>query len=256
MSRGRLMLDQLVIEQKRFWRNPASAVFTFAFPILFLVVLGSLNQGQRIGSLGDVPFDQFFTPNIVAFGLMSSCLVNLGINLTFRRDSGFLKRTRGTPLPTWMFMGGIIGNAFLVSAISALVVIAIGVGFYEVTFRAAHLPGLVAVLLIGAASFTAMGIALATLIPNADAGPAVVNAVYFPVVFLSGTFFPISGDSVPAHIANVFPVRHFLRAVYALFDPVHIDGGLRWADLGVVMLWGAVGVLVSIRRFNWEPRTT
>jgi ABC-2 type transport system permease protein len=255
VSPARLMVDQLLIEQKRFWRNPASAVFTFAFPILFLVVLGSLNKGQRIGSLGNVPFDQFFTPNIVAFGLMSSCLVNLAINLPFRRDAGLLKRSRGTPLPTWVFMGGIIGNAFLVSAITTFIVMAIGISFYNVTFDTAGIPQLVLVLLIGAASFTALGVAIAGLIPNADAAPPVVNAIYFPLVFLSGTFFPISSDSVSSRIANIFPVRHFLQAIYALFDPVRSSLEVKWADLGVVLVWGAIGAVVAVRNFNWEPRT-
>lgn len=256
MKSWRLMLDQLVVEQKRFWRNPGSAVFTFAFPILFLVVLGSLNQGQRIGSLGDVPFDQFFTPSIVAFGLMSSCFVNIAISLAFRRDSGFLKRVRGTPMPTAVFMGGIIINAFLISLITASIVMGIGIGFYDVTFDAGRLGELALVLLVGAASFTALGIAMASLVPNADAGPAVVNAVYFPLTFLSGTFFPIAASSGPARIANAFPVRHFLQAVYAEFDPVSRGTTLKVRDLAVVLLWGVLGALVAVRRFNWEPQTS
>jgi ABC-2 type transport system permease protein len=74
-------------------------------------------------------------------------------------------------------------------------------------------------------------------------------------VFLSGTFFPISSDSVSSRIANIFPVRHFLQAIYALFDPVRNSLQVKWADLGVVLVWGAIGAVVAVRNFNWEPRT-
>ena len=139
MSTWRLMLDQLRGRAEAVLAQPGSAVFTFAFPIFFLVVLGSLEPGQRIGSLGNVPFDQFFTPNIVAFGLMSSCFVNIGINLAFRRDTGLLKRVRGRRCPRRCSWAAIILNAFLVSAITTVIVMAIGIGFYDVKFASSNI---------------------------------------------------------------------------------------------------------------------
>jgi ABC-2 type transport system permease protein len=248
VSPTRLAFDQLVLEQKRFWRNPANAIFTVAFPIFFLVIFGSLNANDRLRQLGGIDFNQFFTPNIVAFGVMSACWVNLGINLPFRRDTGLLKRMRGTPLPTGGFIFGLLANAFLVMTFSSVV--------YGVEFPISHLPDLVLVLVVGAASFSAIGIALASLVPNADAGPAIVNAVYFPLVFLSGTFFPISEDSVLAKIASFFPVRHFLLATFATFDPLRVGSRLEWTDLAVVAAWGLVAGVVAIRNFKWEPRVT
>ncbi len=256
MSPTRLALDQLVLEQKRFWRNPANAIFTVAFPIFFLVIFGSLNMDDRVKDLGNIDFNQFFTPNIVAFGLMSACLVNLGINLPFRRDTGLLKRMRGTPLPIPAFVFGLLANAFLVSALLTAFVMAFGTVVYGVEFPLSHLPDLVLVLVVGAASFSALGIAIASFVPNADAGPAIVNAIFFPLVFLSGTFFPVDPDSVLAKIANVFPVRPFLQAIFATFDPLRTGSRLSWGDLAVVAAWGVVAAVVAVRRFRWEPRVT
>jgi ABC-2 type transport system permease protein len=252
----RLALDQLVLEQKRFWRNPANAIFTVAFPIFFLVIFGSLNVNDRVRSLGNIDFNQFFTPNIVAFGLMSACFVNLGINLPFRRDEGLLKRMRGTPLPIPAFVFGLLANAFLVSALLTAFVMTFGAVVYGVEFPVSHLPDLVLVLVVGASSFSALGIAIASLVPNADAGPAIVNAVFFPLVFLSGTFFPVDPGSVLAKIANVFPIRPFLQATFATFDPLRTGSRLQWGDLAVVAAWGLVAGVVAVRRFRWEPRVT
>jgi ABC-2 type transport system permease protein len=251
----RLAADQVVLEQKRFWRNPASAVFTFMFPIFFLVIFGSFNVGTRLGSLGDIDFNQFFTPNIVAFGVMSACWVNLGINLPFRRDTGLLKRVRGTPMPPWVFLAGVVANAFLVSALLTVVVVGFGEVAYGVTFPLERLPDLVLVLLVGASAFSAIGIAVASLVPNADAGPAIVNAVYFPLVFLSGTFFPVKSSSVLGRIGSVFPVRPFLQATFATFDPLRVGSHLSWRDLAVVAIWGVAAALFALKRFRWEPRT-
>jgi ABC-2 type transport system permease protein len=251
----RLAADQVVLEQKRFWRNPASAVFTFMFPIFFLVIFGSLNTATQIGSLGGIDFNQFFTPNIVAFGVMSACWVNLGINLPFRRDTGLLKRIRGTPMPPWVFLVGVVTNAFLVTALLTVIVVAFGVVAYGVTFPLVRLPDLILVLLVGASAFSAIGIAVASLVPNADAGPAIVNAVYFPLVFLSGTFIPVSSTSTLGRIGSVFPVRHFLQATFATFDPLRVGSRLSWGDLAVVAIWGVAAALFALENFDWEPRT-
>ena len=80
-------------EQRQFWRNPASAAFTFAFPLLFLVVFIALNGNDRIPIPGGkVKFAQFYVPAIVAFGMISASYTNLAFTLSIRRDNGLLKR--------------------------------------------------------------------------------------------------------------------------------------------------------------------
>jgi ABC-2 type transport system permease protein len=177
---------------------------------------------------------------------MSECWVNLGINLPFRRDSGLLKRVRGTPLPPRLFIFGVLANAFLVSAFVTAVLMTFSAVVYNVEFPLDRLPQLVVVLVVGAASFSAIGFALSTLVPNADAAPAIVNAVYFPLVFLSGTFYPVATD--------FFPVRHFILATFATYDPLHTGSRLEWGDLAVVAAWGLVAGVVAVRNFRWEPR--
>ena len=80
-----------------------------------------------------------------------------------------------------------------------------------------------------------------------------VNFVFFPLVFISGTFYPVPKGSVLERIANVFPLVHFTRSVFAPFDP-HATGA-RFAshDLLIVAVWAVAAAIVGVRRFRWEP---
>jgi ABC-2 type transport system permease protein len=194
-------------------------------------------------------------PGILCFGIISATYTNLAMTLTIRRDSGLLKRLRGTPLPTGSMFGGILLNAIVVAGILTAIVLAVGMIFYGVTFPG-HYPALAAALIVGAATFCALGIAVSCFVPNADAAPAIVNGILFPILFLSGVFFPVRNDTVLATLADVFPIRHFTNAVFAAFDPRLPHGpGHGWSggDLLVMGLWCVAGVAVARRRFRWEP---
>ena len=108
-------------------------------------------------------------------------------------------------------------------------------------------------LLVGAATFCALGFAVTAVIPNADAAPAIVNATILPLLFLSGVFIPL-GSNAPAWIlwiARIFPVWHFARGMQAGF----LGTPFSWTDVLVVAAWGVAGLLLAIRFFSWEPRT-
>jgi len=111
-------LRQVSFEQKSFWRNPASAFFSFLFPIIFLVVFATLFKGQQV-QVGPVKttYDDYYIPALVAFGVMGACFTNISITLSLRRDNGILKRLRGTPLPPWAFIAGVVGSSIIVSIV-------------------------------------------------------------------------------------------------------------------------------------------
>ncbi len=215
---GALSLHQLRYEQKSYWRNPASAGFTFIFPVLFLVIFASLNTSSTVDFLGGIDYNQYYIPGIMCFGVISATFTNLAMTLCIRRDSGILKRLRGTPLPTSAMLGGLLLNAVVVAAILCTLIGAMGFLFYSLEFPG-HWPALIASLLVGALTFASLGVAVSTLVPNADAAPAIVNGILFPILFVSGVFFPLSNDSWLARVGDVFPIRHFVNAVFAAFDP-------------------------------------
>ena len=73
-------------------------------------------------------------------------------------------------------------------------------------------------LLVGIVTFCSIGLAVTIIVPNADAAPAVVNGIYFPVVFISGVFYPLAQGSVLVRIADWFPIFHMIRAMVSAFE--------------------------------------
>lgn len=254
MSGIGLALRQVGYENRAFWRNPAAAFFTFAFPLLFMVIFNVLFGGQ-----GDAPPGQraadFFTPAIIAFSVITATYTNIAMMVTVARDQGVLKRVRGTPLPAWAYLAGRIGHSALLALLLTVIVAAFGAVFYEVPVPWTRLPQLVLTLVVGAGAFCALGLALTGFIPNADASPAIVNATILPLLFISNVF--IRMENAPAWldtVSRIFPVRHFADALAAVYSPGIAPSEFRLADLAVVAAWGIGAMLVALRTFSWEPR--
>lgn len=246
---------QLVFEQRTFWRNPVSAFFAFLFPIIFLVVFATLFKDSHADIGGrTVAYDDYYIPALTAFGVIGACFTNIAASLSLRRDSGVLKRLRGTPLPPWAFLSGVVLSSLIVALLLTIVTVVFGILVYGVHVPQ-HIGALAVTLAVGAMVFCALGLAMTVAIPNADAAPAVTNAVLLPLVFISGTFFPIDQTSILAKIAAYFPVRHFIAAMFSAFDPAHVSSnGFSGNDLIIMLAWGAGGLIIAVRRFRWEPR--
>lgn len=258
MKRVRLLVRQIGWEQKMFWRNPAAAVFTFVFPIIFLVIFSAINSDDVVGKDAvRVKFTQYYVPAIVVFGIISACYTALAFTLSLRRTQGILKRKRGTPLTPTMYLGGVVGNALVVTIILTAVTLLIGIVAYDFTFPdvASRLPKFALLVLVISFCFTSLGALVSTFVPNEDAAPAMINVVLFPLVFISGTFGPISPDSMLTKIAKIFPVWHAIQASTNLLNPLK-SGALDWGYLLVLALWGIGGAALATKRFRWDPEPT
>lgn len=267
MSAIGLTLRQVRFTNKSFWRNPASAFFTFAFPLMFLVIFTALLGGGDVRIKGtDLRQTTYYVVAMASFGVISACYTNIAISVCFNRDAGVLKRTRGTPLPGWSYLAARVIHAMVVAAILVAITLLFGRAFYDGTFPTGMaLVEFVVTFVVGALSFAALALALTSVIPNADASPPIVNASILPLLFLSGIFFALE-DSTPAwvtFIADVFPVRHFadaMRSAYLSKVTVSTPAGtihpfvFHWIDLLVIALWGVAGLVLAARFFRWEPR--
>jgi ABC-2 type transport system permease protein len=251
-----LVGTQIKYEQKAYWRNPLAAVFTFGFPLILFVILVVAAGGQHDKKdfvNETVLLKQYYTPSVLAYGVMSACFLNVALTVTRQREFGVLKRLRGTPLPAWGLVGGIIGSAVIVGSVLSLICVLFATLGYNVKLPATHILPLVVTIVLATFVFCALGIAASTFIPNVDSGPAIINLPYFVMVFISGTYFPITGGLEKA--ANYLPLRPFISAMFLDFDPGNAHGS-GWAgkDLLHLAIWGAIGVFVAVRRFNWMPR--
>jgi ABC-2 type transport system permease protein len=254
MSAVGMTVRQIRYVNKSFWRNPASAFFTFAFPLMFLVIFTSLlgNGTVRIGSRL-VDTSTYYVASMASFAVITACYNNIAISTTGQRDAGVLKRTNGTPLPSAAFLGARILHAMAVAVLLVAITVAFGHAFYGATVPTGlTLLRFAVMVVVGSAAFCALGFAVTAVIPNADASPAIVNATILPLLFLSGIFIPF-GNSTPSWIlwiAKIFPVRHFADAMQAGF----LGTGFNWTDTLIVGAWGLAGLLLAARYFSWEPR--
>ena len=257
MSAVGFTLRQVRFTNKAFWRNPASAFFTFAFPLMFLVIFTSLLGSGTIEVVPGVFIKQstYYVAAMASFGVITACYTNIAIIVCFNRDLGILKRTRGTPLPGWSYLGGRVIHAIIIALILVAITVAFGAAFYHASIPSVpQLLKFLVVLLVGSVSFAALALALTSVIPNADASPAVVNATMLPLLFLSGIFIPLGVDAPEwiKFVGKVFPVRHFAEAMRASFYGAPFV--FKWSDVLVVAGWGIVGLVLAARFFSWEPR--
>jgi ABC-2 type transport system permease protein len=254
MSAVALTMHQLRYDQRIFWRNPAAVFFTVIFPVIFLFLFAGLFGNGTIDALG-VDIATYYVPGIITLAVVSATLVSLTMNLVIARESGRLKRFRGTPMPVWAFIAGRIGNSIVVSVLMVVLVTALGAVFFGVEVPTTTIPALVLTLVVGAISFSALGFALSAAIPSEDAAPAITNATVLPLYFISGVFIPESEipDGV-LQVADLFPIRHFFEAFFAAYDPTTTGAGFEWGNLAVVVAWGAAGLLLALRYFRWTPK--
>ncbi|HEX7660489.1 MAG TPA: ABC transporter permease [Pseudonocardiaceae bacterium] len=246
--------SQIRYVNKAFWRNPASAFFTFAFPLMFLVIFTAL-LGHGTVPIGgrQIHVSSYYVSAMATFAVITACYTNMAISLAFQRDSGILKHVEGTPMPAGVYLAARVLHSVLISVLLVALTAAFGKAFYQAEIPTGDtLLRFLAMLVVGAISFCALGFAIAAFIPNLDAAAPIANATILPLLFLSGVFIPI-GDNTPAWllwVAKVFPVKHFADGMQAGF----LGTTFHPVDLLIVAAWGVGGLVIAVARFRWQPR--
>ena len=241
MSTMALAWEQFRFERKLFWRNPSAAFFNFLLPLLLLVLIATAFASESDEL-------EVLIPGVAGMGVLATTFTALAFNLTLLRDEGVLKRIRGTPMPAGAYLAGFIGSATLNAVLQVALVVAIGNLLYGV-----DLPQdpalLIGFTLLGVVCFASLGVAFSHVIPNEDAAPAYTNAVFLPLIFISGVFY--SADDLPnvlKAIAQALPLKHLIDGLSAGF----VGGGEDTVvAAAVVGGWTVVGLLLAVRYFRW-----
>lgn len=252
-SAVKLVWGQAMYQNKIFFRNPTAAFFTLLFPLLIFIVFSLIFGNQPIIGLG-INVAQYYAPALAVFGVVSATYSNLAATTAYQRDEGILKRIKGTPLPPSLYMGGKVLSATMIATLSAVIMMVVGVVGYGVHIYADTLLAVIVTFLVGVACFASLGLMVAAFVSSGDAATAVTNATLLPLAFISGVFI-IPSDEAPAWldpVASIFPLKHFAEPFVAAFNPLHTGSGFAWSSLGVMVLWGAAGVLIAVRFFSWE----
>jgi ABC-2 type transport system permease protein len=245
----RLFVHELRNQLLVFWRSKEAAFFVFLFPLLLFLLLGSVYSGKIYG----VPASEALLAGLLGYGCANTAFAGLAIQLVVRRELGILKRLRATPLSAPTYIAATLASTLTVFVVQTIALFVIGAILYSTPFPHAF-GSLVLVIVIGAAVFSALGVATASLIRSAEGSSAVVNFILLPMAFLTGSFGPTR--HYPAFlraIGDVLPLKYFIEIVNAVYlhrQALWTKGGA----LAVLAAWGATGLAVAALRFRWEPR--
>lgn len=259
-STGRIALARTRIEVKEFFRHRDSLVFTFAFPVILLMVFGSVFTDEIAPG---VPFSQYFVAGMVASGVILSSFQSLAIGIAVERDNGTLKRLRGTPMPPAAFFLGKIGMVLVTSVIQTAILLTAAALLFDV-----ELPTDAGVWLrfgwvfvLGTAAGTVLGLAYSSVPRSASSAAAVVSPVVIVLQFISGVFFVFT--ELPGWmqtIGSIFPLRWLAQGMRSVFLPASFESaeaGGSWQlpqTALILAAWTVVGLVVCLRTFRWQRR--
>jgi ABC-2 type transport system permease protein len=245
----RLFRHQVRNEQLIFWRSREAAFFVFIFPLLLFVLLSSV---YTHGLFQGKPGSWAVLAGIIGYGAANTGFAGLALLLVARREMGFLKRIRSTPLPATSYLSAVVTSILVVFLLQCVALFILGKLLKHTPFPDRPVSFFFA-LLLGAGAFAAMGIGFTTVVRSAEGSSAAVNVVLLPMAFLSGGFGPTEHyPKVLQAIADVLPMKYFIEIVYAIY----LHGERLWSKPGAIAVlaaWGIAGAIVALRRFRWEP---
>jgi len=246
VSDAALVWRQYRLERRMFWRNPSAAFFNFALPLIFLALFGAVFAGSQ----KDL---NVIVPGIAGMSIVSTTFVALAMNTVALREQGILKRLRGTPLPSGAYLSAVAMHAITNTIVQVTLVIVAGRIFFG-TGWPKDVPELLVFVAAGVICFASLGVALAHAIPNLDAAPAYTNAVFLPLIVLSGVFY--DADNAPSFlhdIAVALPLTHLIDGLSgAIVTGKPLSDNL--SHLTVIAIWAVVGIVLAVRGFSWEAR--
>jgi ABC-2 type transport system permease protein len=238
-------------------RTPRASFFTIVFPLILLALLNSTGSGSRVTVAGGkIDFAQYFTPSIGVYALAVSCYVTPIFGLASARELGILKRVRGTPLSPWIYVAAWLTTTILIGLAALTLMVVVSVPTFGFHIYPRLLPAAMVTVVLGATALCAIGFAVSTYVRRADTAPAIANLTLFPILFLSGVFFPLEGaPGWVLTVAHVFPLYHIVNAFTACFSPYTQGSGFELRDLAAISVWGAAGLIIAVRRFRWETES-
>jgi ABC-2 type transport system permease protein len=245
----RLFVHQLRVEQLVYWRSREAAVFTFIFPLMLFLLLGSVYSGHIYG----VPASQALLAALLAYGCAMVAFAGLAITLVLRRENAILKRLRATPLSPVTYLTALLASTIVVFALETVALFLLGRFVFGTPFPS-RIGSIVIVVVLGALCFSALGVGLSGLIRSGEGSSAVVNLIVLPMAFLTGAFGPTHHyPRFLRAIGDVLPLKYLVD----LSNAVYLHGHAVWskpAAVGILAAWGVAGVAVAAFKFRWEPR--
>jgi ABC-2 type transport system permease protein len=239
----RMVAAQAAMESRLMLRNGEQLLLAVVIPVI--VLIGGVTGADALGlDLSHRPVD-VFTPGVLALAVMSTAFTSLAIATGFERRYGVIKRLGSSPLPRSGLLAGKVGALLLVEVLQLMVISIVGLvlGWDP----ANGFVGCFLAVVIGTATFASLGLFLAGIL-RAEATLAAANLVYLLLLAAGAVVLPSSSYGAFGPVTEWLPSG-------ALGDAMRdawINGSVAWEELGVLLLWGVVGTIVTARTFKWE----
>jgi ABC-2 type transport system permease protein len=245
-----VLLKLTWIEIKLLGREPLTLLFSFAFPLLVLVLLGGIfgDQHMKLGAYRGVKMMNWYVPAFIALVIASIGTISLPVHLSTYRERGVLRRLRASGVSEVALVGSQLMVSLGVALVGALIISMLGVFAYGVRVPAS-ISEVALAYVVSVFCFAGIGILLASVAPTARAAQAVGLLLWFVMLFVSGTSAPL--HLLPSWMVDIGKALPLYHSVLTLVDP-WIGRGTNWEQLGIVAAIGTVATLASLRLFRWE----
>jgi ABC-2 type transport system permease protein len=250
MWRGLLKLTWLEI--KIFMREPLGAMGTILMPVVAFVVGGRIAFGARraMPSPAEGGFLGVGLPVFAAVLIAITAVLSLITIVAIYREGGILKRLRATPLRPQAILSAHVLVKLLLSASSMVLLALAGKRYYPVNLQV-PLASFALALLISIVSILAIGFVIASIVPTARFAQPIGAAILYPMVGLSGLFFPVAAlPPMMRAVARVLPMTYAVSLLEGIWK------GEPWSahltDLAALAIVCVVGTAISAKVFRWE----
>ena len=236
------------LEQKLFLREPLTALFALALPLVVLFVMGGVFGNESTPEVyRGVGAMNYYVPAYVALVTASVGLISLPTHIASNRESGVLKRYRASGMPAWVLVGAQIIVTFVIAAVSAIVLVAVAVPTHDVV-APDSIPMVLAGFAMAALTFAAIGVLLGAVLPSARAAQALGVLLWFVLLILGGAGPP--PEVLTGAMSTIGDLTVLRQAIDVMQDGwLGLDPGYSWLVIAAITL---VASLLAIRFFRWE----
>jgi len=234
--------------------NLVASVYQAVGAVLGVVNLGGrpplvVPQAETLQT-ENLNFISYFVPSMLGLSVMQVGIF-AAIPLVADREKLILKRLAATPLKRWQLVGSNVLMRLLIALVQTVIIVGVGVAAFHVEITGSLLLAL-AFVALGAMAFLALGYVIASFAKTEEAANGMTSVVQFPMMFLSGTFFPIA--AMPAFlqtVARLIPLTYLADALRQV-----MVGGAAFAPLyvcaAVLVAWLVGCFFVASRTFRWQ----
>lgn len=244
---ARLVQDQTRYAVTELWRSRVVVVMSLLIPLIWLLMIGAVAGNEVLDPATGLRVMQYATPTALTMGALYGSLPAVAVTVVEARETGLLKRLRGTPLPGWAYLAGRAGAGATFALLAVGASLAVAVLLYDVQVLWRTVPATLVTLALATVCFIVLGLAISSLAPSATAAQALaiggaVALSFVSELFTVGVVFP----RAVARVADVLPVKPVAQALQDQFDPSRSGAGWDWGALGLLLAWTVGAAVVAL----------